>query len=428
MNDIKSSRIKSLIPWAIWGLGALFYAYEFFLQVSPSVMVPELMKEFAVTATSLGNLAAFYFYAYATMQIPVGVLLDRYGPRHLLTVACAVCGVGAYIFGNSHSLHSAEGGRLLVGLGSAFAAVGCLSLAARWFPTRRFALLTGLLLTIGMLGATGGDTQLAVLVSKFGWRGSMEKLAFVGFGLSFLIWLVVRDHPDTPPDPEFSAFSSPEHNLLAGLKSICKKKQSWIVAIYGGLMFAPTIAFGGLWGVPYIIRLYDISRLMAGGIVSSLFIGWAVGAPIIGWLSDHIGRRKTPMIVGSISAFILMLCILYLHVPVMMMGGLLFLFGVSSSGFLPAFSIIKEINPVQATGTALGFMNMANTVLGALLEPFIGFMLDLLWKGAKLKGVAVYSVASYKMAMIALPITLAMSILLLPFIKETYCKPSRETL
>lgn len=406
-------------PWVMWGLAAFFYAYEVLLQVSPGVMVPELMRDFAVDAATLGNLAAVYFYIYAPMQIPVGVLLDRYGPRRLMTVAAACCALGCFLFAIAKILSIAAVGRFFIGFGAAFSAIGCMNIAAVWFPIKRFALLTGLMLTAGMLGGIAGETPLAVLIEHVGWRPSLLLLAAIGIVLAALMYVFIRDKK-TSTVIEKTPSSQP---LLAGLFQVLKQKQAWLIALYGGLMFAPTSIFSGLWGVPFLMTAYHLEKPLAASIISLSFIGWMVGGPIGGWCSDHIGRRLPSLYIASIGTLLALTILIYVpNLTVTQLNILLFAFGFFSSWFLPSFSIIREINPPSINATALGFMNMINMVGGAAGLPLVGFILDLSWKGGMANTVRVYSTENFHIALIALPIMMAISILIIPFIRETYCR------
>lgn len=420
MTNLKKHHLLKASPWFMWGLAAFFYFYEVFIQVSPGVMVPELMRAFAVNAAALGNLAAFYFYIYAPMQIPVGVLVDRYGPRLLMTVAAVSCAFGCFLFGTAKLLGTAEIGRLFIGFGSAFAVVSCLKIAAIWFPVKRFALLTGLMVTIGMLGAIGAEAPLAMLVANMGWRGSMLILAIIGLGLSALIWFYIRDKQN----PKLEAIQDRRAPLFEGLLQVIKQKQSWFVAIYGGLVFAPTSIFGALWGVPFLMVAYHLDRPVAAGVISMLFIGWVVGGPIGGWISDYINRRLPPLYIASIGSFLTLATVIYVpNLSLLHLNLLLFAFGFFSSWFLPSFSVIRELNSPAITATALGFMNALNMVGGAAGQPFVGFLLDLFWQGKMEQGVRVYSLDTFHSALIALPVMLALSLVFILFIRETHCKP-----
>jgi MFS family permease len=419
-KDASSSKFT---PWIMWGLGALFYCYEVFLQASPSVMVPDLMKAFNVGAARLGHLAAFYFYAYAAMQIPVGVTIDRYGPRRLLTIATLTCALGAFIFSTATVLTQAEVGRLFIGFGAAFAAIGCMKLTAVWFPLNRFALLVGLMMMMGMAGAIGSEAPLALMIEALGWRHSMLTMAILGGILAVMIWFFVRDKPT---EEAHAPLESKQDTLINGLKRLIINKQVWLVAIYGGLMFAPTSAFAMLWGVPFIMEKYHIFRPQAAWIISFTFMGWIVGSPLLGWFSDKIQRRLPTLYLSAIGTFFALVLIIYWTSPIWYSYILMFSFGFFSSGFLPSFSIIREINPPNISATALGYMNMINMIGGALLQPLIGWFLDLRWKGQLADGSPVYDIADYHQALAVLPVLCFLALIVLFFIKETYCQQVQD--
>lgn len=422
MTDNKPLRHTGL-AMTMWALGALFYFYEFLLNVSPGVMVNDMMSSFNTSAKMVSTMASIYLWVYGLMQIPVGVLLDRFGPRRLLTAATAACALGAYVFSIANGLHLAYIGRALLGFGGAFAIVGCMKIIANWFAPERFALMLGCVLFIGMFGAVFGDAPLALMVSKYEWRGSLQILGAIGVVLMLVIFFVMRDEPSTGKMDNSEEHHISDEHPLQSIQYIVANKQTWLASIYGALMFAPTLAFGGLWGVPFIQHSYGMSKTVAAGYVSWIFIGWAIGSPLVGWISDYIGRRKTTMYAGSLGALALMTVIIYVpnlshHVLATAMFGL----GVFSSGFLMAFPLVKEINPHRYNATALGFINTLNTFGGAVLQPVIGIILDMLWTGQKIAGVPDYSTEHYQWALSPLLIAIFASILFLPFIRETYCK------
>lgn len=415
---------RSALAWLTWGLAALFYYYEFALQVSPSVMTTQLASVFQVQAAGLGKLAASYFYAYAFMQIPVGFLLDRFGPRLMLTIALLICALGSFLFSRTISLTTAEWARFLMGMGSAFSVVSCFKIAANWFPPQRFALLTGLLVTIGMLGAAGGEAPLALLVTVSSWRAVLIGFAVVGLVLGVLIWLIVRDYPPdaivAPPPVD----TIPHLGVLHVLSKILRQRQIWLATIYGALMFAPTIAFGDLWAIPYLTTHFAISKTTAGAIMTLFFIGWAVGATGFGAYSDLIKRRKPALYISSIGALITVCLLLYLPNTIPWIMIFLFFFGFFSAGFLPIFSIVKEISSGEYVATALGFTNTLNMLVGGvILQPVIGVLLDHLWSGELLvSGQRYYALQDYTTALSTLPGCLLVALLILPWIRETYCQ------
>lgn len=420
MDEIDFSKRSVAKAVSVWGLAALFYFYELMLLVSPSVMHDDLMLAFHTGAEQLGNLAAFYYYAYAAMQIPVGLLIDRFGPRLLLTIAAMFCAAGSLIFGTAQELWVAELGRFVMGIGGSFAVVGCLKLASLWFPVNRFALLTGLMVAVGMMGGVLGEGPVAKLVMLYGWRHTVLLGAGLGAVLSIVIWLVVTDLPFNIPYRR----SNQHFSILKSLLMVMRAPQVWLASIYAGLMFVPTTGFGQLWGVPYFGERFDISKDSAGFLTSMIFFGWALGGPVYGWLSDKIERRKWPMGVAALGTVIMMVSILYLPVSFGQMHLLMFLLGMFSSGFILAFSIVREINIPLLTGTAIGFINTLNNASGALAQPIVGKILDNIWEGTyHADGSPLYSIESYNTALMFLPLCLLIALLIVPFIRETYCKP-----
>jgi len=414
------------IPWIIWLLSTVFYFYEFSLQTSISVMVSDIMEVFKVSASTLGYLSAIYFYAYACMQIPVGVLLDSWGSRRSLTVAVLLCAIGCYSFAYANSLLIAGMGRLLMGVGSSFAAISSLHLAATWLPPKRFALLTGLLLSIGMTGAAVGEAPFIVLKSYLGWRGLLNVIAISGFILAGIIWLIIRDRSTVkktkPPNTEITA-------IFKGIKTILANQQAWLISIYAGLMFAPTLAFGALWGTTLLSLLYPITQPTAATLTSMIFIGWIFGAPSFGWLSDYTCKRRLPFIIGSYGTLISLTIILYLpHLHLAVLGFAIFCFGFFSSAFLPGFALIRENCPPSVGATSLGFLNMVNSIGVALMQPAIGILLDKAWliSHGRLSstGLPIYTAHHYQIATSLMPAAIVLSLLILPFIKESHCKPT----
>ncbi|KTC78350.1 MFS transporter [Legionella brunensis] len=419
------SSFKTFLPWIVWGLGCLFYFYECLLQVSPSVMSTELMRDFAVTSQTLGILSGIYFYSYAAMQLPGGVLMDYFGPQRLLTIATTICAISTIAFGLTNNFFMACLARLMIGFGSAFAAVGSMKLAANWFPAQRFALLTGMMVTIGMLGAIGGEAPLALLIDAYGWRKSMIIMGSVGIILAILILTIAKDSPNKKGHLNHHADEEP---LLASFLTIVKNRQLWLVATYGGLMYMATPVFCGLWGVPFLMFKMNLAKATAANYISLVFVGWAIASPLWGIFSNRIGLRKPPMYIGCIGALITSLLFIYANIESgWIMQLLLFAFGIFSAGFLPAFAVAKELCSKRYVATGLSFMNMMNMVGIALAQPIIGFILDRMWQGEIVDKVRVYPLEAYHVALALLPAGMFISLLILPRVKETHCQSVQDS-
>lgn len=378
------------MPLLGWLVGSLFFFYAWILRVSPSVMVEDLMRDFAVGGAIVGNLSALYFYGYAGMQIPVGLLLDRFGPRRLMSAAAGVVAVACLLFAWSHGLASASATRFVIGAGCAFSLVGAMAVAGQWFPRERFALLAGLAMMFGMAGGVFGQAPLRVAVNATDWRTTMASVAVIGFGLMIAAWAFVRDR--RRGSGGFGA-------VFAGLRHVAANRETWLNAVAGLGSTGPLLAFAGLWGVPYLQAVHEIDRVSAGSVTSVTFIGWGVGAPLIGWLSDHIGNRRTPLIVGLMVSALSLTAILYLPgVPLWGVGVLCFGVGVGGSAQIVCFALVREHNPAQLSGTAIGMVNALVTGAGALFQPTVGWLLDLSWDGVLVDGARVYAIGAYNVA------------------------------
>ncbi len=404
------------LPWLIWFLGAFFYFYENLLQVSPSVMVQDLMRALSIDAGGLGLLAGAFFCGYAPIQIPAGVMADHYSVRLLLGSAITFCVVGCLLFVSSHGIYLAALGRLLIGVGSGFAAICSMKLATLLFPAKKFPFLVGLMVTFGMTGSIMGGGPLAVVVEAIGWRSALYGLVALGIVLGvFVVWLVQESKHTTAETKR----PKEEHHVLHGLMQVLACKRSWMIAAYGGLMFAPTSIFGGLWGVPFVMQAYGLEKPAAASIVSLLFLGWVIGGPLTGLVAGQFEKKRPTLLIGSLGALLCMASILYItQLPVFLLSLIVFLFGLFSSCFLPSFSIMKEIHDEAYSGAALGFMNTANMVGGLVGLPLVGLILDKLWNGAMLDGVKYYTTGNYITSLTLLPLMMLISIILLYFVDE----------
>src|SRR5262249_10586616 len=263
---------RRLLPLLAWATASLFFFYAWIMRVAPSVMVEELMGDFAVGAGVLGNLSAAYFYGYAGMQIPVGVLLDRFGPRRLLAISTLVCAGGCVLFSWAGTLASATAGRLLLGASAAFSLGGAIARAGQWFTPQGFAVLSGLAMAAGMAGGVLGQAPLRMAVEASDWRTSMLLLAGGGVALSLTAWACVRDR---------WRGSGGVGAALGGLGAVARHRQTWLVALAGLGTSSPLLGFAGLWGVPFLATAYGLPRTLAATLTSLLFVGWGVGAPIL---------------------------------------------------------------------------------------------------------------------------------------------------
>ena len=372
-------------------LAASFFAYAFVQRVAPSVIVNELMSEFAVGATVLGNLSAFYFYAYVPMQMPVGMLMDRFGPRRLMSVSVALASAGAVLFALAPSVELAYLGRFMVGFGSAFGWIGILTVATLWLPPERFALLTGIAQGIGMIGAVFGQAPLAYAVAAWGWRASLLALALVGVVLAVAIFLVVAD--------KRPATNANTTGFTDGIRAAVRARDAWLAAAYGFAMTGTMLAFAGLWAVPWLMQTHGYERGAAALMASLMFLGWGGGSPAIGFVVDRFGvDRMRAMTVLGVGMTASLAAVLYLPMPSVALAVLMVVNGACASGMILCYGHARDHTPAEASGATYGLVNTAVVGSGGVLQPVIGWLLDRNWDGAVLGGARIYGAEAYDRA------------------------------
>ena len=407
-------RQPRLLPLLGWLTGALFFFYAWVLRVAPSVMVEELMRDFAVGAAVLGNLSAAYFYGYAGMQIPVGLLLDRFGPRRLMTGAALVCAGGCVLFATGDSLAAVTAGRFLIGASAAFSLVGAMAVAGQWFPADRFAIFSGLAMAAGMTGGVFGQAPLRLAVEASDWRLTSLLLAVGGLALGMAAFATVRDR---------WRGTGGMLDALSGLGTVLRHRQTWLIALAGLGTSAPLLAFAGLWGVPFLETAYELPRTTAATLTSAIFVGWALGAPLFGWLSDHIGRRRPPAVVGLLLQTSALAAVVYIPgLPLAWVAGLCGLVGFFGSAQIVCFALVRENHSAGLSGTAIGFVNAMVTGAGALFQPLVGLLLDLAWGDQTLLGARVYDTGAYRLAFASLIVCCLGGFLCLLAVRETFCR------
>jgi MFS family permease len=419
-----TSTISKVTPRAIFMLilATSFYCFEFFLQVAPAAMTHELMHAFHSTGTQLGILASAFYYAYTFFQIPAGLILDKLGCRIILASAAIICALGLLYFGLAHSLYQAVFARFIIGTGSTVAFICTLYIILRWFPARTFAMLAGVAQFMSGLGAIGGEAPLALLTNAVGWRSTSLLLALIGSIISIIIFIFLRNQPN---ENNNLIRTTPKIPIFAGLQYIVRQRQMWWVAVYAFACWVPATAFAALWGVPFLKTALHLSTVQAAGAVSWIWVGVAVGSPLIGWLSDHWNNRCWFLASSPLIGAAALVMIIYLTPQnILLLWLLLFIVGVGGAGQTLIFAFVKDINLLKYTSVANGFTNMAVVSSGAILQPVIGLLLDGHWTGMTTSnGVPLYSIGDYQWALCIIPgFCLLAGVIARVFLKETHCR------
>ncbi len=367
---------------------AIGYAVVYFHRVAPAVVAPDLTESFAIKGGALGVLASAYFYPYALMQIPSGLLSDSLGPKKTVTLFTLIAALGAILFGLSPTFSTAIIGRAMIGLGAAVLFIPTLKILANWFEEQKFATVTGFLMAIGGIGWLSAATPLALLTLWVGWRTTFIIMGCLGLVLAVLTYFIVKDRPSRILNPEnlhsktsnMSSSREKQLSLSMGVKIVLSEKKFWPLAIWffctGGILFG----FGGLWAGPYLTQVYNLSKTQTGNILAMIAVGMIGGSPLLGYLSEKVFRARKPVLLisSSVIAGIWVLLILWIdQLSIASLYGLFVLLGIFASGIVSVgFAAAKELFPLQIAGTSTGITNLFPFAGGALFQPLVGSVLD----------------------------------------------------
>lgn len=409
--------------WAVWVAAAIFYWYEMILRAGASVMTQGIMDTFTINATQLGLLTSFYYYSYVILQVPSGMLLDKIGPRAVITFSCILCTVGTWFFATTTNIAVAEIARFAVGAGSACAFISCLKLASNWFSPSRFAFIAGLTNMLGTIGGTFAGVPLAKLVNYTTWQQATLWLAYTGIVVTILCWTLIRNKPKVSPLNQQTQ-PDPTVGLRKSLFILAFDKQILLAAAIGGLMYVPITSFAELWAVPFLMSALEVNNEWASSASTMVFIGMAVGSPFVAKLAfkqkSYIKLMKTSAIASAVFFLIGSYAKSIGYFPTVIA---LFLGGVWLGGQVLCFSVVKERIPNQISGTAMAYTNAIVMLSGVIFQPLMGWVLDRSWTGSlDNAGARIYSAADYQQAIFAVPLCLLLSWFLLKLCRDTHPK------
>jgi len=405
--------IKSMIlPWLIWGTAVLCYFNQYFLRISVNGLAPDLVRNYHINALSLSIVAASFYYAYMLMQVPGGILVDRYGPRLILTFSTLLCALGCAIFTVFDTVYFLSLGRFVMGAGAAFALIGTLNLARVWFSQSQFTMISGFTLMVGTIGALLGGAPLIELCRAFPMHIITGAATVITTLLSILVWFTVRD---SPVSVQKSIIQSP---FFSTLVESMRSKTVWLAALLAGFLFAPITVFAGLWCIPFLTVIYGDTILVKHS-SAIIFIGLAVGAILTAKFSQW--TQSTVFIIRCCAVVSLLAMIVITeggHIPPVIMLILLFLLGFCIAGYMLLFTVVSKVVSKQASATAFGLTNFFQVCIGSLLLPLMGYLLMLgktMFHGSSADQ---YSVLDYQHSMIIMPISLLCALVLSFCLKE----------
>jgi sugar phosphate permease len=419
------------VKWTIFSVLILSYILVYFHRMAPGVVSENLMADFRIDGTELGTLAAIYFFIYAFMQIPSGVLADTLGTRTSIIAGNLIAGAGSIIFGLAASFQTACLGRLLVGLGVSVVFVSIMKNNSVWFEERVFGIMSGITLLFGNLGSILAAGPLSLLLSYYNWRTVFVAIGILSLSLGILGYFFVRNRPEDlgfPSPLRKKKNTRQQRSWLRQLLSIVSVTRIWPGFWVQFGMIGGLYSFMGLWAIPFLRDTQNLSRNQAADYVTLMILSFAVGAFFFGWFSDRIGRRK-PVLLGGILAYLAgWIYLLVVPWSTGFGGYLLFcLMGFSGSSFVLTFACAKEIIDPDNSGMAVSVVNTGCFIGTALMQPMFGWLADLSWYGAMLGGVRIYSIESYQNGFIAMLLFALLALLGGLRIRETGCRNISET-
>ncbi|MCK9355659.1 MAG: MFS transporter [Dehalococcoidia bacterium] len=427
----------SRLAWIVWGVALLAQLLNSFHRVSAAVAVDRLMLEFDLSAAAAGSLLAVYFYTYAAMQIPSGILADYFGPRRVLTTGCLVAGAGSILFGLASSVTALYAGRFLLSFGVSVVFVSVLKIQANWFPSHYFGRISSLMGFVGGAGSLIGATPMALLVAYAGWRGSYELLGAIGFLVAGCCWLVVRDRPAVVAVAADTAGASRNTlpvakrdggaamGLSARLGTMVCNRYVWPPLLIGIGAYGTLLVFQGAWGVPYLMQVYGLSRDAAATFTLLLTLGYMFGMVGLAALSEKYRTRKKPAVVSAFVYAGLWLLVLLWNAgkpPLDALYAICLLLGLSSGFTISTLACVKEVVPRAISGMSMGLVNIGPFITAAVLQVVFGLVLDRYWGGVVVDGVRVYGPEAFRAAIATIFVGSLAYVVGALTLKETHCR------
>jgi len=421
------------LPWIMWGVTTLFFAYQFIMRLAPGLIMPELMQKFNVNATSYGLFAALYYFAYAGMQIPIALLLDRFGPRLVVSISVLACSLGTLLLVYTEHWELALLSRFLIGAGSAAGFLGSSKVLSSWFSEKLYTKMVGLTFTFGLLGAVYGGKPMGSLIAQFGWTAALTLVGLVGLGLSLLVVLLVKNPSvlnTKVSNPNVSNLdisnarvlntnlsnakvstsnksSDKNSSILNNLKTIVCNKHLLLIALANFLMVGALEGFADVWGVPYLSTTHGMLKENAAQVVSTLFVGMLFGGPILAYFADKLRSNYWVAATAGLGMGLIFLVLLSLntHLEVSTLYVLLFLTGILCCYQVLVFAIGVSLVPKHLTSLTVAFLNCINMLGGSFFHNLIGYCMDFFWNGTMENGVRIYDGYAYTYALSSIAVT-----------------------
>jgi MFS family permease len=412
------SHKNKLSPWLVCVASSLFFFYEFIQGNMFASIADNIMRDFHIQADKMTYLSSVYYLSNVLFLFVAGLLLDRFSTKKTMLLAMLFCVLSTFVLALSHSFYVALWCRFVTGIGSAFCFLGPIRIVSRWFPPKRMALVTGIIVTMAMSGGMLAQYPLTKLVLYVGWRDALQWVAWLGLAMLVLMMLWIKDRPgDAIP-----ASKPKPVKFMVTAKKAYLNLNTLRAALYTSLMNMAVAVFGAMMGSLYIMQRLGVNKEEAALVNSMLFLGAIIGGPVMGWCSDAWGRRVLPMKLAAILSLLTVIAILYLPLSLTMMGVLFFLLGFFTAAQVISYALVAESSAPNMTATAVSTVSIL-TQGGYIVYQNL-FSVLLLWHGEMrmVDGAPVYSLADFQSAAFILPLGLLLAYAVLGKLKETHCR------
>jgi MFS family permease len=407
---------SKILPYVICFSASLFFFYEFIQGNMFASIADNLMQDFSIGANKIAYLSSIYYFSNVLFLFIAGYVLDNYSPKYTLLVAMLLCVLSTFLFAKTSRYDVALLCRFITGIGSAFCFLGPIRVASRWFPMNRMAMVTGIVVTFAMTGGILSQYPLTLLVQTYGWREAVSLIAWFGVILWVLMLLGIRETQEEKK-PVADKLRPP---LLLTLKHIYTNSQILRAAMYTSLMNMAVAVFGAMMGTLYLIERLQISKSDASLINSMLFFGAIVGGPLVGMISDRLGKRVLPMKISAALSLWLMFTVIYLPLSPKLMAVAFFFLGLITAAQVISYALVAENSSPEITAMAVSAISVLTQGGYVIYQNIFTFILTHVQQPLIQHGVPVYSLQSYQFAALILPLGLALAYFLVLKLKEEH--------
>lgn len=387
------------LPFFMWFFPLAFFTYQFVLRLWPGLMMHQMMEQFSIDASSFGLLAAFYYYGYSGMQIPVAILLEQYNPRYVIFTFAVLCGLATLLLTYTSNFYLALLSRLLIGAGSAVGFLGVSKVVSEWFSKEKYGRMIAFSFTFGLMGAIWGGTPISLFIENYNWRSVAVILSVVSLVIGFMTYLFLRT-----PNNKKNYLNQNQFGMV-NFKTIFSSPLIWFLALSNLLMVGSLEGFADVWGVPYLMLAFDLTKSNAAGLVSFIFFGMLIGGPLLVLCTKKFSNYFVIASCGLIMAVAFVFLLSGWVNNTLLLSALFFCVGILCCYQVIVFAAgAKLVNP-ENLGVTVAFLNSINMLGGSFFHTMIGNMMDFYWTGAiGSDGLRVYDLQVYKYALSVIPL------------------------